>query len=1748
MSARTRAMFRRMTGGFRRRFVVGLLASVLGALGLIQACTSENISGVVVGTVTVSPSSQSVVVGETADFDATVTDENGATLSGAAVSWSISSEDGDVATIDGNGRVTGLAIGVARVVATFQGSSDEATLTVQPPPVLSITPEVAAFYAGVGGPDPEPVVFTVGNAGSGTIEGLSAEIAYPEGEETDWLAVELSGSTTPADLDMVVSGAGLGSGRFSATVTLTTSDPDDPPFVVPVTFVRSSFTLTVPPEGLVVDEGGSTATFTVALDVAPESDVVLDVASADEEEQEVVVDPAQITFTPENWDVGQAVTVTGVDDAAEDGAQDVLVTVSVNTSASDPAYGPALDRSVTVTNQDDDAAGFTVVQTNGATIVDEAGLRDTLTVSLGTEPTAEVVISVSASDLSAAIVSPQTLTFTLANWDTPQRVVVQGVDDDAVDGPQESTVTFTVVDDESDAAYQGLPPQVIDVTTLDDDGAAIQVTESQGNTVVGESGSTDAFTVQLSGRPSADVVLSIGSADTGEATVNPTSLTFTPDDYDVAQPVTVSGVDDNLVDGDMVTDVTVVVVAASSAAEYAGAGPATIQVTTTDDDRAALIVTQTDGGAAVSEAGTSDTFTLALSARPLTDVVVTASSADEGEVTVAPAILTFTTDTWDAPQTLTVTGVDDDIIDGNQDVDVTLVVDAAQSDPIYETVDTTVVVTNADDDAPGFTITSGTTVSVSEAGGTAPVTVILNTEPASDVVLDFAIADATVATVEPTTLTFTAGNWDTPQSVTVTGVDDDIVDGAQVADLTVSVDAAASDDDYDGVADQTVSVTALDDDVAGFTLADAESLTVSEAGGTDAFTVVLDAQPLAAVVLTVSSGDATEVAVSPTTLTFTDANWSTPRTVTVTGVDDDVVDGAAITAVTVAVDPAQSDDAFDGVASQEASVTTTDNEVAGFTLADTAGLSVSESGTGTADFTVVLDAAPIAQVTFAITSEDTGEVTASPPTLTFTASNWSTPQSVTLAGVDEFVVDGDQSTTIRVEVDDGASDDAWDALADQTASVTTTDDDVAGFTLAATAGLSVSEDGSVTDAFTVVLDAQPVRDVVLTVTSGDTGEVTATSPLRFTSANWNAPQDVTLTGVDDFEVDGDQATTITVSVDAGASDDAWDALADQTASVTTTDDDVAGFTLAETAGLSVSESGTTDAFSVVLDAEPASNVVFNVTSADTGEVTVASPVTFTPVNWNVPQSVTVSGVDDAVNDGDQQTTVTVSVDDAQSDDDFDGLADQSVTVTTVDDDGVGITVDPETVSVSESGSTATFTVVLNSEPSEGEVVVVDVGSLDTGEANASPAQLTFTRAGGADPWNVPQTVTVTGEDDDLVDGDQTTRVVVIVDAPASDPDYFEESRSVTVTTTDDDEASLVLSTTTVTAVEGGATGTFTVALGAQPSGAVEFSVVSADATQATVSPASLTFDGTTWDDPQTVSVTAVDDDLVDGDEPVDVTLDVTSSADAAFADLSAVVAATAEDNDVPGLVLEGGPVAVTEGGATDELTVRLSSEPTADVTVGFAFDAAGQVALSDTTLTFTSANWNVDQPVTVSAVDDSVAEGEQVVGLTLSVQTGDATYLAVPDEPTSVTVTDNDVPGLVLEGGPVAVTEGGATDELTVRLSSEPTADVTVGFAFDAAGQVALSDTTLTFTSANWNVDQPVTVSAVDDAIAEPEQVVALTLSVQTGDATYLAVPDEVTSATVTDNDPAGLVLRGGPATVTSVDTDVAEAALAPSR
>nr|WP_320022526.1 MBG domain-containing protein [uncultured Draconibacterium sp.] len=202
-------------------------------------------------------------------------------------------------------------------------------------------------------------------------------------------------------------------------------------------------------------------------------------------------------------------------------------------------------------------------------------------------------------------------------------------------------------------------------------------------------------------------------------------------------------------------------------------------------------------------------FTVVLDARPSTDVVLDIASDDTNEATVDKGQLTFTPDNWKVAQTITVTGVDDYII-RNDSAIVTVSVNTSSDNTFAALANQSVEIILEDDDVAGFTLSESTLI-IDEDAGTASFTVVLNTQPISNVVFDVLSDDDNEAIVNNGTLTFTSGDWDTPQTITVTGVNDEI-DREDDATITVSVEAASSDDTYDGEEDQTVAVTLTDDD------------------------------------------------------------------------------------------------------------------------------------------------------------------------------------------------------------------------------------------------------------------------------------------------------------------------------------------------------------------------------------------------------------------------------------------------------------------------------------------------------------------------------------------------------------------------------------------------------------------------------------------------------------------------------------------------------------------------------------------------------------------------------------------------------------------------------------------------------------------------------------------------------------------------------------------------------------------------
>jgi hypothetical protein len=144
-----------------------------------------------------------------------------------------------------------------------------------------------------------------------------------------------------------------------------------------------------------------------------------------------------------------------------------------------------------------------------------------------------------------------------------------------------------------------------------------------------------------------------------------------------------------------------------------------------------------------------------------------------------------------------------------------------------------------------------------EAGGVASFTLALSMQPKDTVVVPLSSSDTTEGTVAPAQLTFTKDNWNAPQTVMITGVDDELADGTVSYDVVIGA-LESSDVRFNGYDLDDLSVSNVDNDSAGVSVKVADKLSTTESGGSARFSVVLNAEPRADVAIAVSSSDAGE--------------------------------------------------------------------------------------------------------------------------------------------------------------------------------------------------------------------------------------------------------------------------------------------------------------------------------------------------------------------------------------------------------------------------------------------------------------------------------------------------------------------------------------------------------------------------------------------------------------------------------------------------------------------------------------------------------------------------------------------------------------------------------------------------------------------------------------------------------------------------------------------------------------------------
>jgi Calx-beta domain/Domain of unknown function DUF11 len=214
----------------------------------------------------------------------------------------------------------------------------------------------------------------------------------------------------------------------------------------------------------------------------------------------------------------------------------------------------------------------------------------------------------------------------------------------------------------------------------------------------------------------------------------------------------------------------------------------------------------------------------------------------------------------------------------------------------------------------------------------------------------------------------------------------------------------------------------------------------------------------------------------------------------------------------------------------------------------------------------------------------------------------------------------------------------------------------------------------------------------------------------------------------------------------------------------------------------------------------------------------------------------------------------------------------------------------------------------------------------------------------------------------------------------------------------------------------------------------------------------------------------------------------------------------------------------TEGGGTGAFTVVLNAVPTGTATL--TLGSSPQCTFSPNPLTFTSANWNVAQTVTVAAIDDTVVEGAHFCSPSAITPSGGGVVASSAPPPT-INVNDNDT-ATVSIANTTNGAEAGAVAGLMTLTQTAVSANNTVvaysitGTATSGADYTALSGTV---TIPAGSTTATITIPVINDAIVETNETVIVTLTaITSGPNTSVGTPNAATN-TIADNDAATVTI-----------------------
>jgi subtilisin family serine protease len=273
-------------------------------------------------------------------------------------------------------------------------------------------------------------------------------------------------------------------------------------------------------------------------------------------------------------------------------------------------------------------------------------------------------------------------------------------------------------------------------------------------------------------------------------------------------------------------------------------------------------------------------------------------------------------------------------------------------------------------------------------------------------------------------------------------------------------------------------------------------------------------------------------------------------------------------------------------------------------------------------------------------------------------------------------------------------------------------------------------------------------------------------------------------------------------------------------------------------------------------------------------------------------------------------------------------------------------------------------------------------------------------------------------------------------------------------------------------------------------------------------------------------ITPFDDDLVEGDETVVVTLAPGSDYTIGSPDSGTVMI---EDNDegtpppTPAVTVTATDANASESGGTGTFTVSRSGSTASALTVNYALNGSAENGTDYENLSgsLTIASGSSSATVTVAPIDDTVVEGDETVVLTLS---ANAAYTVGSPGSATVTIADDEeeppppLPTVTVAATDANASESGGTGTFTVSRNGSTTSSLTVNYAMNGSADNGTDYETLpgSVTFASGSSSASITLTPIDDSTVEGDETVVLTLS---DNSAYAVGSPGSATVTIVDND-----------------------------